>query len=68
MAEKDEKKGYQEGIKMAVSLLAEFGLPLGLFPLADVIEVGFVRSNAYTWILQKKKIEQNFEMISKLVN
>ncbi|CAK9148142.1 unnamed protein product [Ilex paraguariensis] len=71
MAEKEGgivKKGHQEGTKMSVALLEEFGLPSGLLPLADVIEVGFVRSTGYMWILQKKKVEHNFKMISKLVS
>ncbi|KAF8409037.1 hypothetical protein HHK36_005109 [Tetracentron sinense] len=71
MAEKEGgivKKGHEEGTKMAVALLEEFGLPLGLLPLADVIEVGFVRSTGYMWILQQKKVEHNFKMISKLVS
>lgn len=62
------KKGHEEGLKMAVDLLEEFGLPLGLLPIADVIEVGFVRSSGYMWIVQKKKVEHNFKMISKLVS
>ncbi|EXB51973.1 hypothetical protein L484_019750 [Morus notabilis] len=71
MAEKEGgivKKGQEEGLKMAVALLEEFGLPAGLLPLADVIEVGFVRSTGYMWILQKKRVEHNFKMISKLVS
>lgn len=71
MAEKEGgivKKGQEEGLKMAAALLEEFGLPAGLLPLADVIEVGFVRSTGYMWILQKKKVEHNFKMISKLVS
>ncbi|KAL5744576.1 hypothetical protein ACOSP7_027452 [Xanthoceras sorbifolium] len=71
MAEKEGGtvvKGHEEGIKMASGLLQEFELPAGLLPLADVIEVGFVRSTGYMWILQKKKVEHNFKMISKLVS
>ncbi|KAK7290378.1 hypothetical protein RIF29_04760 [Crotalaria pallida] len=71
MAEKDGAivvKGHEEGNKLAISILEEFGLPLGLLPLADVIEVGFVRSTGYVWILQKKKVEHNFKLISKLVS
>lgn len=71
MAEKEGgvvKKGHEEGLKMAASLLEEFELPSGLLPLADVIEVGFVRSTGYMWIAQKKKVEHNFKMISKLVS
>ncbi|KVH89486.1 uncharacterized protein LOC112526848 [Cynara cardunculus var. scolymus] len=62
------KKGHEEGLKMAVSILEEYGLPLGLLPLADVIEVGFVKSSGYMWILQTKKVEHNFKMIKKLVS
>ncbi|KAL2484085.1 hypothetical protein Fot_45728 [Forsythia ovata] len=71
MAEKEGgivKKGHEEGLKMAISILEEFELPLGLLPLADVIEVGFVRSSGYMWIQQNKKVEHNFKMISKLVS
>ncbi|EYU45015.1 hypothetical protein ABFS82_13G067500 [Erythranthe guttata] len=70
MAEKQGaivKKGHEEGLKMATSLLEEFGLPLGLLPLANVIEVGFVRATGYMWIMQEKKVEHDFKMISKLV-
>ncbi|KAA8519669.1 hypothetical protein F0562_013886 [Nyssa sinensis] len=62
------KMGHEEGMKMALSLLEEFELPLGLLPLADVIEAGFVRSTGYMWILQKKKVEHNFKTVSKLVS
>ncbi|KAK7815651.1 uncharacterized protein LOC136065607 [Quercus suber] len=71
MAEKEEaiiKKDNQDGMQMAVTFLEEVGLPLGLLPLADVIEVGFVRSPGYMWILQKKKFKHNFKMISKLMS
>lgn len=62
------KKGHEEGLKMAKSLLEEFELPCGLLPLANVIEVGFVRGTGYMWIQQQKKVEHNFKMISKLVS
>ncbi|KAF3656616.1 hypothetical protein BC332_04502 [Capsicum chinense] len=71
MAEKEGaiiKKGHEEGLKMAGSLLEEFGLPMGLLPLADVIEVGFVKNTGYMWIQQTKKIEHKFNMISKQVS
>ncbi|KAG6497484.1 uncharacterized protein LOC121997941 [Zingiber officinale] len=71
MAEKEGgvvRKGHEEGMKLASSLLEEFGLPLGVLPLKNVIEVGFVRSSGYMWILQKDKVEHNFKMISKLVS
>jgi len=62
------KKGHEEGLKMAVALLEEFGLPLGLLPLEDVIEVGFVRDTGYMWISQRKKVEHQFKKISKQVS
>ncbi|KAL4312701.1 hypothetical protein GQ457_01G046840 [Hibiscus cannabinus] len=71
MAEKEGgivKKGHEEGMEMAIALLQEFGLPLGLLPLADVIEVGFVTNTGYMWITQKKKVEHNFKIIKKLVS
>ncbi|MBA0565558.1 hypothetical protein Golob_010426 [Gossypium lobatum] len=71
MAEKEGgivKEGHDDGMNMAIGLLEEFGLPLGLLPLADVIEVGFVRNTGYMWIVQKKKVEHKFQMISKLVS
>ncbi|XVE51456.1 hypothetical protein DITRI_Ditri02bG0042200 [Diplodiscus trichospermus] len=70
MAEKEGgivKQGHDEGMKMAIALLEEFGLPAGLLPLEEVIEVGFERNTGYMWIVQKKKVEHNFKMISKLV-
>ncbi|KAK6919709.1 Protein of unknown function DUF538 [Dillenia turbinata] len=71
MAEKEGgivKKGHDEGLKLAISLLEEYELPLGLLPLANVIEVGFVRSTGYMWIVQQKKVEHKFKIISKLVS
>ncbi|URD86926.1 hypothetical protein MUK42_28458 [Musa troglodytarum] len=71
MAEKEGgvvKEGHEEGMKLAVSLLEEFGLPMGLLPLANVIEVGFVRATGYMWIVQKTKVQHNFKMVSKLVS
>nr|CAD1834167.1 unnamed protein product [Ananas comosus var. bracteatus] len=71
MAEKEGavvKTGHDAGMKLAVSLLEEFGLPLGLLPLADVSEVGFVKATGYMWIAQKNKIQHSFKMVSKLVS
>ncbi|KAK9075645.1 hypothetical protein SSX86_003971 [Deinandra increscens subsp. villosa] len=62
------KKGHEEGVKFAVSILEEYGLPLGLLPLADVTEVGFVKTTGYMWILQAKKVEHNFKLIKKHVS
>ncbi|KAK6154282.1 hypothetical protein DH2020_008530 [Rehmannia glutinosa] len=63
------KRGHDEALKMAVSLLEEFGLPLGLLsPLADVLEIGFVRATGYMWIVQQKKVEHDFNTINKSVS
>ncbi|OAY26322.1 hypothetical protein MANES_16G038600v8 [Manihot esculenta] len=61
-------KGHEECVKMSNCLLEEFGFPLGLLPLEDVIELGFVRSSGYVWMKQKKRKEHNFKMINKLVS
>ncbi|OWM73349.1 uncharacterized protein LOC116204357 [Punica granatum] len=71
MAEKEGgimKKGHDEGMKMAISLLQKFELPQGLLPLANVVEVGYVEGTGYMWIMQQKKVEHEFKMISKLVS
>ncbi|CAL5372558.1 unnamed protein product [Camellia sinensis] len=58
------KKGHELGLIMAISLLEEHGLPLGLLPLADVVEVGFVKDTGYiynsetTGYVEKKRIEK----------
>jgi hypothetical protein len=62
------KKGQEEGLKMATSLLQEFELPMGLLPLADVVEVGYVKETGYMWIVQRKKVEHEFKLISKLMS
>ncbi|MQM09483.1 hypothetical protein Taro_042354 [Colocasia esculenta] len=71
MAEKEGavvKKGHDEGMRLALSLLEEFQLPLGLLPLAGVVEVGFVRATGYMWIQQRQKVEHSFKLAGKLVS
>ncbi|KAM7275112.1 hypothetical protein ACFE04_016978 [Oxalis oulophora] len=71
MAEKEGgivKKGHEEGLKLATALLLESELPSGLLPLANVIEVGYVKTTGYMWIVQEKKVEHEFKMVSKLVS
>jgi len=71
MAEKEGaivKKGHDESLKTALSLLQEFELPEGLLPLADVIEIGYVKATGFIWIVQKKKVEHKFNLVSKLVS
>lgn len=70
MAEKEGaivKKGHEECLKMAISVLKEFELPEGLLPVADIIEYGFVKATGYFWVLQKQKVEHKFNMINKFV-
>ncbi|KDO36757.1 hypothetical protein CISIN_1g0440661mg, partial [Citrus sinensis] len=62
------KKGHEEGLKLAVALLKKFELPEGLLPLANVVEVGYVESTGYMWIVQQNKVEHEFKLISKLVS
>jgi len=62
------KKGHDECLKTALSLLQEFELPEGLLPLADIIEIGYVKATGFIWITQKKKVEHKFNMVSKLVS
>ena len=62
------KTGHDEGMKMSISLLQEFELSEGLLPLANVVEVGYVKNTGYMWIMKQKKMEHEFKMISKLVS
>ncbi|KAH6820077.1 plant/protein of unknown function [Perilla frutescens var. hirtella] len=48
-------------------LLTEMGLPNGLLPLKDIIEVGYVKDTGFVWLIQKKKCEHKFEKIGKAV-
>lgn len=71
MAEKEGaivEKGHDQGMKLAVSVLEEFNLPLGLLPFENVNEVGFDGATGYLWIVMEKKLEHNFKMAGKLVS
>ncbi|CAI0551235.1 unnamed protein product [Linum tenue] len=61
-------KGHEEAMKMAVSLLKEFGLPEGLLPLDDVAEAGFVKETGFFWIVQRKATKHRFELVGKQVS
>ncbi|XP_037417344.1 uncharacterized protein LOC119280657 isoform X1 [Triticum dicoccoides] len=52
----------------AVELLAETNMPLGLLPLADIVEVGYNRSTGFLWLLQKKALTHTFKQIGRLVS
>ncbi|XVF16871.1 hypothetical protein REPUB_Repub10bG0068700 [Reevesia pubescens] len=42
--------------------------PSRVLPLANVVEVGYVKDTGYMWIVQQKKVEHEFKMITKLVS
>ena len=52
----------------AVELLAETNMPLGLLPLADIVEVGYNRSTGFVWLRQKKALTHTFKQIGRLVS
>lgn len=60
--------GHEECRKELDAYLAEFGLPLGLLPVQDIVELGFVKDTGYIWLVQKKRVEHTFKLISKLVS
>ncbi|KAK6917911.1 Protein of unknown function DUF538 [Dillenia turbinata] len=62
------EEGSRRGPKTGHFTPQEFELPIGLLPLANIIEVGFVRSTGYMWVVQQKKVEHNFKTISRLVS
>ncbi|CAN1850731.1 hypothetical protein LINPERHAP1_LOCUS40014 [Linum perenne] len=62
------KKGHEQSMSMAISLLKEFNLPEGMLPLEDVIESGFVRETGFFWIVQRKSVKHEFKMIGKQVS
>ncbi|KAJ3695208.1 hypothetical protein LUZ60_000585 [Juncus effusus] len=71
MAEKEGAivtKGHDESLKLAFSILEEFGLPTGLLPLTNVIESGYVKETGYFWIIQENKLDHYFTKIRKYVS
>lgn len=51
----------------SLELLAELGLPIGLFPIEELEEFGYVRETGFVWLKQKKKTEHLFKKIGKVV-
>ncbi|XP_071699173.1 uncharacterized protein [Rutidosis leptorrhynchoides] len=49
----------------AKSILREYGLPDGLFP---VEELGYVKETGFMWVKQKNEIEHKFEKVGKHVS
>ncbi|GJN33267.1 hypothetical protein PR202_gb21846 [Eleusine coracana subsp. coracana] len=57
--------------KAAVELLAEIGLPKGLFPLDDMKEFGYNREAGFMWLVraeEKRKKEHTFKKIKQTVS
>ncbi|XP_020271807.1 uncharacterized protein LOC109846977 [Asparagus officinalis] len=49
-------------------LLQEVGLPRGLLPLKDILEVGYVEETVFVWLKQKKKIDHCFRKVRRMVS
>ena len=52
----------------SVQLLEELCLPKGLFPLEDIEEFGYNRSEGFVWLIQKKKKDHTFKKIKRQVS
>ncbi|XP_042422933.1 uncharacterized protein LOC122010455 [Zingiber officinale] len=51
-----------------VEVLQELGLPKGLLPLEDLLEMGYNRDLGFMWLTQRKKKEHMFKEIKQLVS
>ncbi|XP_074585162.1 uncharacterized protein LOC141840956 [Curcuma longa] len=51
-----------------VEVLQELGLPKGLLPLEELLEVGYNRDLGFMWLTQRKKKEHMFKEIKQLVS
>ncbi|TVU37550.1 hypothetical protein EJB05_10870, partial [Eragrostis curvula] len=55
--------------KAVVELLAEIGLPKGMFPLDDMQEFGYNRATGFMWLVRgAKKKEHTFKKIKQTVS
>ncbi|CAN6446325.1 unnamed protein product [Victoria cruziana] len=54
--------------KKAVQLLDEFGIPRGLLPLDDILEIGIIRTEGFIWLRQKGRKDHYFEQIGRSVS
>lgn len=57
--------GHLACFQKAVELLEANGLPGGLLPLDDILEVGFVEATGYFWLKQRKPKQHYFPLISR---
>lgn len=57
-----------ESLSKAIELLTEHGLPDGLLPMQDVVELGYNKETGYVWITQKKATVHTFKQIAKQVS
>ncbi|CAN6446326.1 unnamed protein product [Victoria cruziana] len=60
--------GGTECQKKAIQLLDEFGIPRGLLPLDNIVEIGIVRAEGFIWLRQKKRKDHYFEQIGRSVS
>ncbi|XP_042405679.1 uncharacterized protein LOC121995927 [Zingiber officinale] len=51
-----------------VEVLQELGMPKGLLPLEDLLEMGYNRDLGFMWLTQRKKKEHMFKEIKQLVS
>lgn len=60
--------GDAAGQEKTRQLLAETELPLGLLPLKDIIECGYVEETGFVWLKQKKKVDHYFAKAGRYVS
>jgi len=58
----------EETLSRAIGLLTEHGLPDGLLPMQEVVELGYNKATGYIWLTQKKPIVHTFKQIAKQVS
>ncbi|MQM18032.1 hypothetical protein Taro_051017, partial [Colocasia esculenta] len=49
-------------------LLQEAGIPRGLLPLLDIVECGYLEETGFVWVKQKKKVENYFDKVGRMVS
>ncbi|KDP37972.1 hypothetical protein JCGZ_04615 [Jatropha curcas] len=68
---REQAEIYNEGSlckQKSIQLLGELGLPKGLLPLDDIVEVGYNRTTGFVWLKQKKRTEHKFRAIGRNVS
>ncbi|KAL1535021.1 hypothetical protein AAHA92_31124 [Salvia divinorum] len=52
-AASEKYRGYDISQEKSKFLLTEMGLPNGLLPLRDIIEVGYIKDTGFVWLIQR---------------